>query len=243
MEKIIKLFLPKWFIKIVKPYLFSKYGYFARRNLYEDLQILIKNQRPIILDCGAYNGNQTQRLVDNWLHPEISLVEANPELIPNLKKRFKEYKNIHIFENALGIKNGSINFNITKNIVGSSVFSPSEYSYKSQGKQSEIIKSIPVKMCTFDSLFSHYSFIDFVNMDLEGSELEVLKSASKSLPKIKILLVEVQFIKLFENNSLFSEIEIFLRQKGFQFKNFYHSYVNKDNQLTGADALFINTKF
>jgi FkbM family methyltransferase len=62
--------------------------------------------------------------------------------------------------------------------------------------------------------------IDLFKMDVQGSELNVFKGATKALKSALVIQVEVEFLELYENQPMFSDIDNFLRKSGFQFHTF-----------------------
>ena len=62
--------------------------------------------------------------------------------------------------------------------------------------------------------------IDFIKLDIQGSELTALKNGVNTLNKSVVIEVEVEFIQQYENQPLFAEVEIFMRKHGFMFHTF-----------------------
>ncbi len=93
--------------------------------------------------------------------------------------------------------------------------------------------------------------IDFIKIDTQGSELNILKNAVKTLKKTLIIETEVEFIPLYKNQPLFGDIQVFLREHGF----ILHKFIDVAgralvpmqgeiitapmSQLLWADAVFI----
>jgi FkbM family methyltransferase len=65
-----------------------------------------------------------------------------------------------------------------------------------------------VKMKTLDSY--NYTNYNFINMDVQGYELEVLKGASETLNHIDYVYCEVNRDEVYENNAYVEEIDEFL---------------------------------
>ena len=61
---------------------------------------------------------------------------------------------------------------------------------------------------------------DFLKMDIQGAELKALKNGVNLLNKALILQVEVEFVEMYKDQPLFSDVDSFLRSKGFQFHCF-----------------------
>jgi len=94
---------------------------------------------------------------------------------------------------------------------------------------------------------------DYLKIDIQGGELMVFQNARRLLTQCIIIQTEVEFIPLYRDQPLFSEIELFLRELGFVFHRFWPEpnsrvisplLVNNNiyagiSQLVSADAVFI----
>jgi len=94
--------------------------------------------------------------------------------------------------------------------------------------------------------------VDLLKMDIQGAELMVLRAAEKRLETTLVIQTEVEFLPMYEGQPLFSEVEMFLRERGFLFHRFFPtvsrvlSPMVVDNnvyaglsQLLWADAIFV----
>lgn len=79
-------------------------------------------------------------------------------------------------------------------------------------------KKIKVKTKTLDSFISEQSFnhIDYLKIDVEGSEYEVLEGAKDILLNTGVIKVEICFIPFRKEQKLFSDVDILLRDLGFE---------------------------
>ena len=57
--------------------------------------------------------------------------------------------------------------------------------------------------------------IDFLKMDVQGSELTILKNGSKKLRDCLAIQLEISFISLYENQPTFGDIDRWMRSNGF----------------------------
>ena len=62
--------------------------------------------------------------------------------------------------------------------------------------------------------------IDFLKLDVQGAELDVLKGATRTLESTLVIESEVEFVPLYKNQPLFGDIQVFLRERGFVFHKF-----------------------
>ena len=82
--------------------------------------------------------------------------------------------------------------------------------------------SVPVQMKTLDGLIQESAghqlprHVDYVKLDTQGSELDILQGAKNTLvEQVVALQVEVEFQKLYESQPVFRDVDLFLSQCGF----------------------------
>jgi FkbM family methyltransferase len=93
---------------------------------------------------------------------------------------------------------------------------------------------------------------DMLKLDIQGAELMVLRHARQRLAEAAIIQAEVEFLPLYRDQPLFSELELFLRSQGFRLHRFlpmvsrvYRPMLIDNNpyagmsQLVWADAVFM----
>ena len=93
---------------------------------------------------------------------------------------------------------------------------------------------------------------DFIKIDIQGGELAVFHNAVERLRGVSVIHTEVSFLKMYQDQPLFSEVELFLRQQGFMFHRFFpiesrlispflidHNFWGAMSQVTQADAIFV----
>ena len=96
---------------------------------------------------------------------------------------------------------------------------------------------------------------DLLKMDIQGAELLVLRHATERLRDLLVIQVEVEFMQMYIDQPLFSDVELFLRAHGFLFHRFFptvsrviqspkhagddHIFSAGMSQLVWADAIFV----
>ena len=102
------------------------------------------------------------------------------------------------------------------------------------------------------------TIVDYLKIDIQGAELEVFRNGINRLKDCLVIHTEVNFLPMYEEQPLFSEVELYLRELGFIFHKFdplvsrilQPMTLNNDirgqlSQVTYADAVFVKdfTKF
>jgi FkbM family methyltransferase len=62
--------------------------------------------------------------------------------------------------------------------------------------------------------------VDFFKIDIQGGELAVFQNAARALSQALVVHTEVEFVKIYKNQPMFADVDIFLRNAGFQFHTF-----------------------
>lgn len=213
------------------PNIASKYFNPGNFNKVKLKNLLPKN--PVILEIGASIGIET--LVFRALFPNaiIHSFEPAPGNFRALINRTKG-KNIHCHNIGLG-KNGKANLMISSggNYQDSSSFKkPSERFVKDHShiKHSEIVEvdvQRPEDWCNQN----HIKKIDFLWIDVEGSEKDVLENFGEILKSVKVIHIEVLKDEHFEDAFIGDELIDLVKSYGFKI---YEEF--------STDMVFINNE-
>ena len=63
--------------------------------------------------------------------------------------------------------------------------------------------------------FNAIKVCDYLKIDVQGAELDVLRGAAETLKNCLVVEIEVEFVPLYENQPLFSDVDNFMRRHGF----------------------------
>jgi hypothetical protein len=113
------------------------------------------------------------------------------------------------------------------------------YSESSQNiGQIEVETQILDSFCETEGI----SDIDILKLDVEGSELNVLKGATQKLTekRIRLIFTEVMFTAHYEGGCLFHEVSGFLRHYDYKLFNLYNLKRARNGQLRWGNAIFLN---
>ena len=186
-----------------------------------------------VIHVGAHYGEE---LIDyNKLNiPNIFLFEPLRENFQILQKEIIKYDkaNIQSYCCALGNDEGERPiFLSSNNLESSSLLEPDQHltdhpEVSFTGKQN-------VKLKKLDQFNIQNS--NFLNMDVQGYELEVLKGGSKTLVNIDYIYCEINRASTYKNNALVDEIDSFLKKYDFKRYETVWAGVN----LSWGDAFYI----
>lgn len=136
---------------------------------------------------------------------------------------------------------------ITRGKTKSSLYEPNIELLKEfpNWQRFEVIEEVSVNTEALDDLIKGS---DFIKIDVQGAEFDILQGATENLESATGIELEVEFVELYKNQVLFSRIDSFLRFLGFrlyQLNPIYwqtieekHSGI-KPGQLIYADALYL----
>ena len=160
-----------------------------------------------IAHFGAHLGQEVNTYVDNGIN-NIHLFEPQKVIYDELVNLKKTYSQIKFYNYGLGSENSyQTIFTETKNSgQSSSILNPKLHleiypDISFTGKEEIEIKK-------YEDL--NIQNINFLNIDIQGYELEALKGCKKILNKIDYIFIEVNRDYLYENNPLVGEIDTFL---------------------------------
>jgi FkbM family methyltransferase len=143
--------------------------------------------------------------------------EANTELSGNKDMKWVE-KHIPL---ALSNTCGDKKLYVTHEPMCSSLYPPNEELMKRYLGIQEVAGldfSVEIETTTLDQFcdIENIKNIDFLQIDVQGADLDVLKGASSLLSKSVLgIQVEVEFVELYKGQPLFSDIDAFLRSQNF----------------------------
>ncbi|MFH0938675.1 MAG: FkbM family methyltransferase [Planctomycetota bacterium] len=213
-----------------------KHGLMAMRDRIADLAMLAGVETPIIVDGGANKGEITDLFLRQFKNPIIHAFEPIPALAEQLRACYRKVPNVVVHEVALGEEERQVDFHVTQNLVSSSVLKPSATNLLIHRQNVATMETISVRQTRLDREIT--GAVDILKLDLQGFELPALRGCGALLPKIKTILLEVEFLPMYEGQALFGDIDAFLRTNGFQLFNFYEIWTRPEGCLESADAIY-----
>ena len=188
-----------------------------------------------IVHIGAHYGEEIQEYVDNGIQ-NIAVFEPLSKNFDVLAERLKDVNaDIQGYQVALGSKKGTATMYLSSNEAqSSSILKPKEHLNHHPDVTFDGIEQVEV------SLLDDYDFgeSNFINMDVQGYELEVLKGGKETLKKVDYVYCEVNRGEMYEGNAMIDEIDQYLSEYGFKRVETYWPEI----WYKWGDALYIKQK-
>jgi FkbM family methyltransferase len=186
-----------------------------------------------IIHVGAHYGEEMEEYVSNGIQ-EIILFEPLSECFDILQKKiFDLNANIEGYQVALGSSPGTAIMYLSDNQKqSSSILKPKVHLTHHPHVKFDGTEEVEVDLLdNFDT--KDYNFL---NMDVQGYELEVLKGATETLKHVDYVYCEVNRDEVYENNAYVEELDEYLSTYGME--RVETSWVGE----IWGDALYIKRK-
>ncbi|WP_207459125.1 FkbM family methyltransferase [Azospirillum sp. SYSU D00513] len=215
-------------------------GKMAARDRFADAHALLGGKARLVLDVGANRGAVTRHFRTQYPEAVVHAFEPIPSLADELRQNFAQDSQVIVHGCAVGAKAATVPFHVTRNLVSSSLYRPSQMLGRYHGENVSIDETMEVPVRTLSDLFAG-QFIDLLKLDIQGGELQAFIGAGpKLLSHVHIILTEVMFSPSYEGQDLFADVDAYLRGSGFRLFNLYDLYSHPDGQLLQGDALYVN---
>ena len=143
----------------------------------------------------------------------IHWVEVQPHLVEHLKNTLDLSANMVHQLAAWSISGLNLKFNVASNGQSSSLL---DFGTHRQGYPSiEFIDSFQVQTKRLDEVFRNNEDFNFLNLDVQGAELEVLKGMGEILNNFEWVYTEVNRHEVYKNCATVIEIDQYLKTFGF----------------------------
>jgi 2-O-methyltransferase len=175
---------------------------------HEEIAALIKKPNPTILEIGCNDGNDTLAFLHVMPQAKIYCFEPDPRAIARFKNNLGPHLDkIKLFEIAISDRTGQIGFHASSG--GDSDFPDGwDFSGSIRRPKNHLIehpsvkfeKTIIVNTCRLDDwcTANDVKQVDFIWMDVQGAEGDVIAGATKILQKTRFLYTEYSNNELYE---------------------------------------------
>lgn len=169
-----------------------------------------------ILHIGAHECEELNAYLKLGIkNKNIYWIEAMEDKVKLMKKE----KNVQIYQALIDIEDDKeVKFNITNNGQSSSIL---EFgSHKTHHPHIKMVDSKQLKTTRLDTFIKKNRIpierLNFLNIDIQGKELDALKSMENYIQYVKYIYTEVNTEKVYKDCALLTEIDEYLNKRGFK---------------------------
>lgn len=217
----------------------------------ELLMVFDRSDALVIFDIGSCEGEDAIRYSRLFPNSTIYAFEPLPSNVEMIHKNIKNYNspNVTVVIEALGCAIGESKFYVSSGApqeckndddwnFGNKSSSLYEPNLETMPEWLDFEEVIDVQINTVNNFCEVNSIdrIDFIHLDVQGAELDVLNGASNVLNKTSLIWMEVENTELYRGQPLKPEVEKFMYAQGFV------KVVDTVNHVSG-DQLYISQDF
>jgi FkbM family methyltransferase len=212
-----------WGLSLFDYYYQKKWIKFLKKNKYNNFKLLI--------DIGAHKGESIELFSKNFIIKKIISFEASPINFEYLKKKIEKNKQRHhnteiVLENkALGAEDKIIEFNQFNESSSSTIKEIDKESkyYKRKFRlinflnNKETYQKIKIKISKLKDYIEKNNIkkIDFMKIDTEGYEFEVLLGLKNKINLVNIIMFEHHYDNMIKKGYTFRDINKLLIKNNF----------------------------
>lgn len=208
-------------------------------SLFDDLKVILGKKSPVCIDVGANEGQTIDHLLSRFPQCYIHSFEPSKDTFKILKE--KTYGDrVYLNNYALGRHRQRREF-INYESSDLSSFLHMDANAENRFRDIAEKKREMVDIETLDHYLDQHKIenIDLLKIDTQGFDLEVLLGAEKSLQNgiINNVLIELNFIPIYEGQSSSSDVSALLENNGFYLIDYYEKY-RHEHTLAWCTALY-----
>ncbi len=186
----------------------------------------------LIIDAGALFGQWTTNV--RAIFPQARFIMFEPQIVQKkyLEPITQKYQNISLELSLVGdVEKDGVEFYEMGS--GSSIY---------QENSDEHREKVSLKMETIDGIIERkYKMPDscFIKLDVQGAEIDVLKGATEVLKRTEFILLEISTLNYNYKAPQFTDVIIFLKDKGFVLFDICDEKRAKNEVLYQTDMIFV----
>ncbi|MDX2114042.1 MAG: FkbM family methyltransferase [Planctomycetota bacterium] len=208
-------------------------------------RILPPDGEHVFVDAGSNVGTMAQRMLDRFPRATVHAFEPVAETFEKLRSRFAGSRSVVPVRAALGASDGEVDIRVNGCPGTSSVLASHERAIVYHGDNLRTRRVERVRVMSLDG-WAHSAGIervDFLKIDVQGYELEVLKGAERLLRSgVVAVYSEAQMTEIYEGAAMFSDIDLFLRGRGFELFQVLEIFSGGvERRTTCCDALWVRS--
>ena len=228
------------------------------------LSSLVAKSDPTVFDVGANVGQSVELIKSIWKNATVHCFEPQASCLERLRSCAQHYEKQTVLINEFGLSNVAMqeaNFFIHERSTGLAGFNKFNFSSKDsidlrtlKGQPASVLDRYKSQFNDMETVSvlkaedyiraNNIESIDFLKIDTQGHEPEVLEGFGAELSRVHVIRTEIMFYDLYDRQLSFSDIEALLHPYGFRLFDISHIAKNPMNGRTDwVDAIYVNQNF
>lgn len=185
--------------------------------IFDFKQIINTYNLPLkgVIHVGGHHGHEISVYKESNSQCHVEIFEPHPKSFEILMNTVQQYQGVNAHNIALGSQESTMTMFVETANGGqsNSLLRPKKHMEQYPHIKFESTIQVPVKTLDSFSLDDRYNFL---SIDVQGFELEVLKGAKETLKNIDFIICEVNNTELYLGCCMVEDIDDFLAQYGFR---------------------------
>lgn len=193
----------------------------------------------IIADVGGGTATTASIFSKNFPTQDIYVFEPIKSSFQDIEKSTDRTARWQLVNKAIGSTVGKTEINIAGRITASSLL---EMGGDTEGYYGEVLKTQrreTIEITTLDIALPKDKSVEILKMDVQGFELEVLRGATNTLLRTKVIVLEINNHEGFKGAPTYFEIDDFMRKNNFELFDLLPNY-REAGKLYDWDAIYVN---
>lgn len=215
-------------------------------KLFNMLSCSEEKEPAVIFDVGANIGQSIELFKKNVPDCLIHSFEPSPDVFTELEKRWGKESNVILNPTALFEQDKQYKFYATEASVASSLLPPDPTltALSKDDKYQYTVLDVPCE--TLDSYCQRKNVerIDILKLDVQGTELSVLKGARSLLDRsnIRFIFLEAIFAETYVNQWQLNDMLNLTERYGYKLWDFLPSCYSNSGRLWYGNMIFVSDK-
>jgi len=208
----------------------------------ERAQLLDERRIDVVVDVGANEGLYAARLRAHGYHGRIVSLEPLSLAFAKLERASAADARWQCIRTAVGARSGTATLNVAGNWASSSLLLM-DARLPELEPRTAYVGTEECRVATLDELcVVAPGERGFLKADVQGYELEVLRGAEDTLPRVEALDVELSLVPLYEDAPTAHEVTRYLEERGFTLRSTEPAFRDpRTGDVLQVDALFART--
>jgi FkbM family methyltransferase len=192
----------------------------------------------LVVDIGANEGAFSAGVLA--VAPEAEIIAAEPGPAPRsrMQARLGALPNVTILDVAVSAASGTATLHLTAHDHNASLHAPRPEMREVVDRGWAPAGELEVRTLTLDELVDGRS-VDVLKIDVQGSEMDVLRGGDATLARTRSVLIEMNFFSQYEGDATFTDLHAEMERRGFSLVNVSPPVTTPDGTATFIDGCYV----